>query len=171
MAKTRSQKESTVQDLIEKVGRTQAAVITDYHGLTVRETENLRHQLQDSGMDFIVVKNTLFQLAAKEAGWSVTAIKGPAGIAFGYDDAVMTTKIVTKFAKENEALEIVGGVVDGTQVDLATIKKLSALPSREELLGRLVGSLSSPARNLATVLSATTRNLVYALRAVQDQKS
>lgn len=171
MPKTRQQKEQDVTDLVDKLKRTKGAVITDYHGLTVRDTESLRSKLREQGMDFEVVKNTLFKRAADEAGITLEQVTGPAGIAFGYEDAVQTAKIVSKFAKANEKLEIVGGVVEGRQVDVAVIKKLSSLPSREELLGRLVGSLSTPTRNLASVLSATTRNLVYALRAVQESKA
>ena len=171
MPKTRQRKESDVAELVDKLGRTQAAVFTNYHGLTVRATEELRAKLREQGMEFSVVKNSLFQRAAESSGVELQELRGPAGIAFGFEDAVQTTKAVAAFAKENPALEIVGGVVEGKQVDLSVIKRLSALPGREELLGRLVGSLSAPSRNLAMVLSATTRNLVYALQAVREAKS
>lgn len=171
MAKTRQSKEQDVAALADKLGRMQAAVVTNYQGLSVRDTELLRAQLREQGMDFEVVKNTLFKRAADDAGVKVEEFTGPVAIAFGYEDSVQTAKVVTKFAKDNEKLEVTGGLVEGKQVDVAIIKQLAALPSREELLGRLVGSLSAPARNLASVLGATTRNLVYALRAVQETKS
>lgn len=171
MAKTRQSKEQDVASLADKLGRMQAAVVTNYQGLSVRDTELLRSSLREQGMDFEVVKNTLFHRAAEKADVQADELNGPVAVAFGYDDTVQTAKIVSKFAKDNEKLEITGGIVDGKQVDPAVIKQLAALPSREELLGRLVGSLSAPARNLASVLGATSRNLVYALRAVQETKS
>ncbi len=171
MAKTRPQKETAVAELADKLGRAQAVVVTNYQGLTVRETEELRGTLREQGMDYDVVKNTLYQLAAKQAGLTVDDLTGPAAIAFGYDDPVLATKVVSRFAKDNEKLDIVSGVIDGKQVDITVIKKLAALPSREELLGRLIGSISSPAQKLVTALSATTRDLAFALRAVQEQKS
>jgi large subunit ribosomal protein L10 len=168
---TRTKKESNVTELIERLSRIEAAVFVHYQGLTVRDFEQLRQNLRDEGIDFRVVKNKIFRLAAKEAGISVEAITGPVGVAFGYTDSVTTAKVVSEFAKKHEPVEIAGGIIDGAEVDAVMIKKLASLPSREELLGRLVGSLSAPTRNLASALSATSRNLVYALKAVQEQKA
>ena len=166
---TRENKEALVAELTDRFTRQEAAVITHYHGLTVRDIQDLRAKLREQGIDFQVSKNTLFKLSAKQAGIDGD-FTGPTAIAFGYEDPVTTSKAINDFAKGNDALEIVGGIVENKLVDTATVKKLAALPSREELLGKLVGSISSPARNLASVLTATTRNLVYALKAVQEAK-
>lgn len=171
MPKTREQKEASVAELTDQLKRIQLGVMTNYHGLTVREAEELRSTLREQGMTFEVVKNTLFNRAAEAAGLKIEKIEGPVGLALGFDDAVATAKAVNTFSKDHEALEITGGISEGAQVDVSLVKQLAALPSREELLGRLVGSLSAPARNLAGVLGATTRNLVYALQAVKEQKT
>ncbi len=171
MPKSRSQKEQDLQTLIEELGRIAAAVTADYHGLSVRELEELRSSLREQNVRFRVVKNTLLQRATEAAGLPVQDFAGPVGLALGFGDAVQTVKAMAKFAKEHPALELTGGMVDGQHVDVVVIKQLAALPSREELLGRLVGSLSAPARNLAGVLSAAPRNLVYALKAVEQQKA
>ena len=166
---SRQDKETQVAALTDRFSRQEAAVIAHYHGLTVRDLADLRAKLREQGVDFQVAKNTLLKLSAKESGIEAE-FTGPTAVAFGYEDPVTTSKVVNDFAKENENLEIVGGIVENQLVDVATVKKLAALPSREELLGKFVGSISSPARNLASVLTATTRNLVYALKAVQEAK-
>lgn len=171
MAITRERKEAQVKELTDHFGKLKAAVLADYHGLSVREMQELRSQLAEQGIDFAVAKNTLFARAAKQAGIKVQELKGPTAIAFGYEDPVTTSKIVFQFTKDHEALEIIGGIVDGAVVDTAMIEKFAMLPGRDELLVRLVGSISGPTRNLASALGATTRNLVYALQAVREAKA
>lgn len=168
---TRPQKEAQVAELVAQFGKLEAAVLTDYHGLSVSELQELRAKLREQGMDYQVAKNSLFKRAVEQAGFKIQELKGPTGVAFGYDDPVQTAKAVAAFAKEHEALEIIGGIVDKEIVDSAVIKRLATMPGREELLERLVGSLSGPARNLAGALGGVSRNLVYALRAVQEQKT
>lgn len=170
MAISREAKEQQVQELVDRFGRIEAAVLTHYHGLTVRQIQELRARLREQDMEFSVAKNNLFNLAAKEAKLDLAELTGPTAIAFGYGDAVQTAKTITTFAKDNEALEITGGIFEGKQVDAAMVKKLASLPGREELLGRLVGSISAPTRNLAGALAGVSRNLVYALNAVKEQK-
>ncbi|MEX1112971.1 MAG: 50S ribosomal protein L10 [Patescibacteria group bacterium] len=171
MPKTREQKEAVTQALTTALRDAAAVVFTDYQGLGVREQQELQAQLRENGMRFEVVKNTLFQRAAKDAGLTVDELTGPVGVAFGFEDPVSVSKAVTQFAKDNEALEVTGGIVDGERVEVAMISKLASLPGRDELLGRLVGSISAPVRNLASGLSAVPRDLVYALNAVKEQKA
>lgn len=171
MPKTRAKKEELAQELSSDLERMQIAVLTDYQGLTVREIQDLRGQLREQGMNFRVVKNTLLKRATDGAGVKMDQVTGPLGVAFGYEDPVTAAKIVNKFTKDHAALEIVGGIYEEKTVDAEMIKRLAALPDREELLGRLIGSIGGPARNLAAGLSAISRNLVYALRAVKEQKA
>jgi large subunit ribosomal protein L10 len=168
---SRADKEAQVASLAEKLKRSNSVVVTHYHGLTVRELQEFRKDLKEVEVDYQVAKISLFHLAAKEAGITLEDMEGPIAVAIGYGDPVQTSKAVNSFAKDHEAMELVGGVMDGNQVDVATIKKLAALPGREELLGKLVGSLSAPPRNLAGALAAIPRNLVYALNAVKEQKA
>ncbi len=171
MPKTREQKEAVVQALTKALQDAAAVVFTDYKGLGVRAQQELQAKLREAGMRFEVVKNTLFQRAAKDAGLNVAELTGPVGVAFGFEDPVAVSKAVSRFAKEHEALEVTGGIVDGEQVEVTVISKLASLPGRDELLGRLVGSISAPVRNLASGLSAVPRDLVYALSAVKEQKA
>jgi large subunit ribosomal protein L10 len=168
---TRADKEAQVAELTEKLKRSNSVVVTHYHGLTVRELQEFRKDLHEVEVDYQVAKISLFNRAAEAAGMKLEGMSGPIAVAIGYGDPVQTSKAVNAFAKDHEAMELVGGVMDGKQVDVATIKKLAALPGREELLGKLVGSLSAPPRNLAGALAAIPRSLVYALSAVKEQKA
>lgn len=170
MSKTREQKEQTVAELTEALKAAPAAVLTNYHGLGVREQQELQGSLKDAGMQFRVVKQTILKRAAKEAGIDLGELKGPAGLATGVDDPVSISKAISTFAKAHEALEITGGIVDQKLVGTEVIQRYAALPGREELLGRLMGSISAPVRNVAAGLSAISRNLVYALQAVKESK-
>nr|AIA11854.1 Ribosomal protein L10 [uncultured bacterium] len=170
MAKTREQKEETVKALTEALGDAKAIVFANYQGLGVREQQELQGNLREGGMRFAVVKNNLFTKAAKDAGLKLERPDGPVAVAYGFEDPVAVTKAVVEFSKDNEALEVTGGFVDGDPVEVSVIQKLASLPSREELLGRFVGSISAPARNFAGALSAIPRSLVYALNAVKEQK-
>lgn len=171
MAKTRDQKEQTVADLAEAL-KSPAAVLTDYQGLTVREQQDLQGKLREQGLSFLVVKQTLLRRAAEQAGVKLSDdLSGPMALALGGEDPVGISKLISEFTKEHEALEITGGIVDGAQVDAAMVKRYASLPGREELLGRLMGSISAPVRNLASGLSGVSRNLVYALNAVKEKKA
>lgn len=171
MPKTREQKEATLKVLAEALKDAKAVVFADYQGLGVREQQELQNGMREGGMRFAVVKNTLFTMAAKEAGLELERPTGPVAVAYGFEDPVAVAKAVHDFAKEHEALEITGGFVDGEAVELSVIDKLASLPSRDELLAKLMGSLGAPIQNLAGGLSAIPRNLVYALSAVKEQKA
>lgn len=171
MPKTREQKEQEVAELTEALKGASASVIANYQGLGVREQQELQNTLREQGMRFHVVKLTLLNRAAKDAGIELDKLSGQQALAIGTDDPVGVSKAVAEFAKEHEALEITGGIVDGKQVEVDLIKRYAALPGREELLGRLMGSISAPIRNVASGLSAVSRNLVYALNAVKENKT
>lgn len=171
MAKTRAQKEQEVAELTEALKGGTASVLADYQGLNVREQQELQSTLREAGMRFHVVKLTLLQRAAEAAGVKLGELTGPQAIAIGTEDPVAVSKAVAEFSKEHEALEITGGIVDGEQAEVALIKRYAALPGREELLARLIGSIGGPVRNVASGLSAVSRNLVYALGAVKETKS
>src|SRR5687767_1247076 len=113
MPKTKEQKQEDLQQLTDELGKIQAAVMADYHGLTVREMQDLRAKLREQGVTLRVVKNTLFKKAADDAGLSIEQFTGPVGLALGFDDAVQTAKVMHKFAKDHEALELTGGIVEG----------------------------------------------------------
>lgn len=172
---TRTQKEASVAQLRETFSKASVAVVTDYRGLTVAEITDLRRRIQKAGGELTVAKNTLIKLVAKDQeNWKELEqfLKGPTALAIGFDDPVTPVKALTDFAKEKRKVEITirGGVLEGKALDPAGVKDLANLPSKEQLLGRMLGSLQAPPQKLASALSGVARNLVYALDAVRRQK-
>lgn len=168
----RPDKAAAVAELTEKFRESGAAVLTEYRGLTVAQLTKLRSTLSEHG-SYSVVKNTLTSIAAKEAG--VTAfdgqLVGPSAIAFVTGDAVEAAKTLRDFAKDNPALVIRGGVLDGKALSAEDVKKLADLESREVLLAKLAGamkaSMSGAAALFAAPLSQTAR-VLDALRAKRE---
>lgn len=172
MAKTREQKETLLASLEEKLARAKVAVLIKYQGLKVKDSESLRAKLRDAQVDMVVPKNTVAKIAFKNSGIEVTgeAFSQPLALIFGYEDEVRPAKEIVLFAKAFEAVEILGGILDKKMIDASAIKALAALPSREELMARMAGSVSSPARGLAVTVSGVARGLARAISEVAKQK-
>jgi len=168
----RPQKEQEVAELQEKLGRVKGAVLTDYRGLNVSQMTRLRRKLREAGVEYQVVKNTLLRLAARQAGMEGLDpyLSGPTAIAFGYQDPVSPARVLSEFAREFKQLAIKAGVVEGKIIDREGVRSLAELPSREVLLGRLLGGMKSPLTGLATVLNGPLQGLVRVLQAVREQK-
>jgi large subunit ribosomal protein L10 len=168
----KSSKETLVAELAEKLKGVKAAFLADYRGLDVEQANDLRNKLREAGVDYRVVKNTLLRLAAKDtdAGCLDEFLSGPTAIAMVEEDPVAPAKALVDFAKKNEVFELKAGMLDGKLLDAAAIKALSDLPSREELLGKMLGSMSAPATNFVGVLAAVPRSFVQVLAAIKDQK-
>lgn len=173
MAITKQKKEELVQELVDRLGRAKSVVFTDYRGLTVEELNEVRNELRKQGIEYKVLKNTLFKIAAKEANLDVeleNAGGHPIAAAFGYEDEVAPARVVNAYASKNEKLEILGGVLEGKEINAIMVKSLAKLPSREELYGKLVGTLAAPMSGMVNVLQGNIRGLVNVLNAVKDQK-
>jgi large subunit ribosomal protein L10 len=173
MPKTRQQKETDVKTYGEKLAKAKGLVFATFDGLNVNDIEALRKKCREQGIDYVVAKKTLMKRAFEHAGLEVDTqvfTKGVASV-FGYDDEVAAAKIVGDFAKTHEALQPVGGILEAKFVDQATVIALSQLPSRQELLAKVVGSIQAPVSGLVGVLSATLRSLVGALTAIKESKS
>lgn len=173
MAISRNEKEVLVKDLTEKLQKSKAVIFTDYRGLTVEDISALRNNFREKGIEFKVLKNTLFRIAAKEAKTEIDLdqIKNhPVGAAFGFGDEVEPAKVAYEFSKKNDALEIVGGVLNGNSVSVDQIKSLALMPGREEMYAKIVGSLASPLRGLASVLQGNLRGLVTVLSEYQKTR-
>ncbi|MBS3976351.1 MAG: 50S ribosomal protein L10 [Syntrophomonadaceae bacterium] len=172
MNKQRQKKELAVAELRQQLRESTAAVLTDYRGLNVKAITNLRVELRQVGIEYKVVKNTLTQLAAEELGLKGLDpyLEGPTAIAFGKKDPVAPAKILLNFAKTNKQLQIKAGLLQGRVIDSDGVKALADLPSREELLAKVVGGMKAPMYGLVNVLSAPMRNLVCVLEAVRKQK-
>lgn len=154
-------KKQIVSEITEKFKGSESSVLVDYRGLTVEEVTALRKELRDNNVDYKVYKNTLARRAVEEVGLEglKETLVGPTAVAFGKDDVVTPAKILHNFAKEHEALEIKGGVIEGEIATLEQIQELSTLPDYEGLVSMLLSVLQAPIRNLA-----------YAAKAVSEQK-
>jgi len=166
------EKEDLVQDIRKRLTSSQVAVLTDYRGLTANEMTDLRRGLREAGVDFRIFKNTLTRIAAKDCNLEELNefLTGPTAIAFGFDNPEVTAKIVSNFSKEHEALKIKGGILNGEVIPATTIKTLASLPSREELLAKLTGSLNAPIYRLVNVLSNPIRGFVNVLNQIAQSK-
>ena len=148
-------KQPIVQAIADDIKDAQSVVLVDYRGLTVAQDTELRQQLREAGVIYKVCKNTMMKRAFEgtEFAGLEEYLEGPSALVVSKDDATAPARIICKFAKTAEALEVKAGVVEGNVYDAAGINELSKVPSREELLSKLLGSLQSPITNLARVLN------------------
>jgi len=165
-------KEDLVAEFAEKLKVAKAAFLADYRGLDVDQANDLRNKLREVGVEYRVVKNTLLRLAAKDTGSACfdEFLNGPTAIALVNDEPVGPAKALVEFAKKNDAFELKAGMLDGKLLSIAEIQALAELPSRDELLAKMLGSMSAPATNFVGVLAAVPRTFVQVLAAIKDQK-
>ena len=168
----RSKKEEVIAELHEKLGRASAAILTDYKGLKVSEISALRDSLAAEKVDYQVVKNTLMRLACRETDAAVIEplLKGTCALAIAYGDPAVPAKIIKKFTKTNEKLQVKAGSLGNRLLNPDQISALAELPPKEELLAKLLGTLNAVPTSLVTVLSGVPRAFVGALAAIQRQK-
>lgn len=148
-------KQPIVEEISAQIKDAQSVVLVDYRGLTVEQDTQLRKQLREAGITYKVYKNTLMNFAFKGTDLESMSslLEGPNAIAISKEDATAPARVLAKFAKTAPALELKAGVVEGTFYDENGIKAIANVPSREELLSKLLGSLQSPITNLARVLN------------------
>lgn len=165
-------KKELVEEIKEKVDKSQSVVLVDYRGLNVDELTKLRQECREAGVEYKVYKNTMMRFAFKDAGLEDfnQFLTGPNAIAFGYEDPVQAAKITYNFSKDHENLEIKAGIVDGKIIDLEEVKSLASLPSKEVLIAQALMGLNAPITGFVNVLQGNIRNLVYALNAIQEKK-
>jgi len=147
-------KQPIVEEIKANLQDAQSAVIVDYRGLTVEQDTRLRKELREAGVIYKVYKNTLVKFAIEGTEFESLKddLEGPNAIAISKTDATAPARILANFAKKADALEIKSGVVEGTYYDQKAIKAIADIPSREELLSKLLGSLQSPIANFARVI-------------------
>lgn len=169
---TRAQKEELVKNLSEKIKAGKVLVFSDYAGTSVAKMKNLRDELRKAEASFKITKKKLIDLALKKAGVeaSVMELEGQIGIAIGEKDETAAAKALAKFAKENKNFKILQGVLENKVISDKEVLALAALPSREELLAKLVGSINAPVSGLVNTLAGNLRNLVNVLKAIADAK-
>ena len=153
-------KQPIVAAIAEDVKDAQSVVIVDYRGLTVAQDTELRKQLREAGIIYKVCKNTMMKRAFEGTEFEGLAqyLEGPSAMAVSKDDATAAARILCKFAKDADKLEVKAGVVEGKVYDEAGVKALSTIPSREELLSKLLGSIQSPIANFARVIKQIAEN-------------
>jgi large subunit ribosomal protein L10 len=163
----RPEKKRAVAELKAKFSASQAVVLTDYRGLTVKKATDLRRRLRQAGVEYVVAKNTLTSRAAHEVdlGELDQFLAGPTALAFGLGDPVAAAKVLTEFALTNKELVVKGGVLTGKVIGADQVKALAALPSREVLLSMVLAGMQAPLSGMARVLSGTITSFAYAVDA------
>lgn len=164
----RQEKEAIVAELRDKLERAKAAILTDYRGLKVTEITELRQKLNEEGVEYRVVKNSLTRLAVKdtEASPLEDHLLGPNALALCYDDELRPAKLLLDYAKKNEKLEVKAGVLAGRLILQEDMQQLVKLPSKEELQAQLLGIMSTLPSKLLGVMNAVPRDFVGLLAAV-----
>lgn len=149
-------KKAKVEELAAKLSKAQSFVLADYRGLTVQQDTALRKAMREAGVEYKVIKNTIIGFAIKDSNLSALEkyLEGPTAVALSETDAVAPSKLLVKFSKDFDKLEIKGGMAEGKIIDVDGIKELASTPSREELLARLIGSLQGSLYGLAAALNA-----------------
>lgn len=171
MPKTREQKSKVVDDLADRISKMQSAVFVNFTGLQVKDAQQIREKTWGTNLDYVVAKKTLLSVAFKKAGVDVKVheLTGNIGIAMGYEDPIGAMKLMGDFSKKYEALKIIGGVFEGKFISTAEVVALSKLPSKQELLGQLVGQIQAPVSAFVRTLSEVPGSFVRVLSAMANR--
>jgi large subunit ribosomal protein L10 len=167
-----AKKEAAIGELQQRLAAAGNLFFTNYAGLTVDEITRLRDELRKDGSTYAVAKNTLFSIAVGEdlAGQLEQYLHGPTAIVFAGADPVAPAKALKKFSDDVKAIQVKAAYIEGRVVGAEQVSVLAALPSRKDLIAKLVGSIAAPLRGLVTVLSGNQSGLVRVLNAVREQK-
>lgn len=166
----RNEKEQLVTGLSDRIRNANALYFTDFTGLNVKRMTELRRRLRKAGVEYVVIKNTLAMRAVTEAGLSADRLRGPTGVVVA-TDAVAAAKLLSDFAKENDDRPAVkGGMFEGAVIDKAQVKKLAAMPSREQMLAELGAGLQSPLAGFVGALNGLLYMMAGAMEALKVQK-
>ncbi len=173
MAVKRSAKEQILSDLEAQLEGAKSIVFADYRGTTVLKIDELRKSLRKEGITTKVAKITLIRKALAKYGVDVSNMdfKAPVAIAVSKTDEVAPARILTAFTKENKNVKILAGVMESKVLTASEVGALAALPSKQELLGKLVGTINRPVSGFVNVLAGNLRSLVYVLNAINQSKS
>lgn len=168
MPKSKQQKQTILQKIGENLKASNSLLFVDYKGLKVKELLLLRKQLKELGARLQVAKKTLLKKALQEKGIDIDlkGMEGQVAAVFAFQDAFSPAKSVATFTKAAEALKILGGYIENQVRDSSTMKEIALLPSKEELLERLVGSIASPMQGFLNVITGNIKGLVVALSAI-----
>ena len=174
MPKTRIQKQETVQSLEEGLKTAKAVVFANFQGLKVSEAEELRRTCRKNDISVIAAKKTLVKKACADVGLTGIDPKvfdGGVATFMAFGDEISAAKIVSTFAKDHEIVKVFGGIFENKFIDVTTVKSLASLPSKQELLGKLVGTLNNPVSGFVNVLAGNLRGLVGVLNNIAKAKA
>ena len=168
----KAEKAATVADITARLKSTSTAVLADYRGMTVGQMRELRSKLRGGGIEMVVVKNTLARRAAKAAGYEPLSAElvGPIAMLFAADDVSAPARILNEYIRANRKMVIKAGLLEGQVIKADAVTELADLPSREILLGRLLGAMQAPLGNLASILQRPISTLARTLDALRTQK-
>ena len=173
MAKSREKKSTEVRELVGSLGTSKAVVFADISGLKVNQNSALRRKAEKEQVSVALGKKTLLRVAFKEAGATVDvdSLPGSVSLFFGLADEVAAAKIVADARKEHESVKILGGILENSWVSAQQVDALAKLPSKEQLIAQVVGTIRAPLSGLVNVLQGNLRGLVQVLGAIKESKS
>ena len=165
----KEQKKTYIDEMTTQFDNTEAVIVTHYQGLNVTQLDDLRKKMREHGIKFKITNNRITKLAIEKTKCKelTNLFKGPTAVALS-KDAITSAKILTKFAKENENLKILGGIMGTDILDVAGVQNVATLPSLEEARAKIVGILSSPAQKIASILLAPASKI--AILALEKSK-
>jgi len=168
---TKLQKKEIVRDMASKAKEAKAVVFSDFKGVKVKDLTQLKKELRKEGVDFKVAKKTLINIAFKEAGIEIDTRKmeGQVAVSISNQDEVVAAKIIEKFVKTNQNLKILGGILESKFLNVEQVKALAKLPSKEELLGKLVGTIQAPISGFVNICAGNIRGLVQVLKGISEK--
>lgn len=168
----RNEKAQAISEASEGIGKATNAFLISFKGITVPQVTELRKQVRETGSSYVVVKNTLALIGVKDSPLTKLSeqFKGETAVAYNASDAVALAKALTKFAKDVPAVQFKGAMLGGQIVPTAEIQNIANLPSREELIAKLLYLMQHPIRGLAVVLNGTMRNFAVVLDQIAKQK-
>lgn len=173
MAISKQKKTTMLDRYVAELQNAQAVLVAEYRGLKVADITRLRRRVEESGAKFMVVKTTLFKRALEQEGLPIPQhlLAGPVAVGIAVKDPTATARALNEFAVTSELLVIKGGLLGQREINKAQVGALATMPSRDVLLGQVLGTLQSPLSGLVNVLNGPIRGLVYVLKAREDQLS
>ena len=171
MPKTKTQKQNIIQQIVDNLKAQKSLLFIDYKGIGVKDLSQLRKQLKEVGAKLEVAKKTLLSRAFKEKGIDTDFknMEGQIALIYSFEDPLAGIKATHTFAKKRDDIKLLGGYMEHQLLDASQVKELALLPSKEQLLGRFVGTLAAPMQGLVSVMQGNIKGLIYVL--VQKAKA
>ncbi len=165
---TKEKKKEIVKNLRENIKKQQAIFFVNFKGIKGEDSDSLRLKLRESGSKMVIARKTLIKIAFKEEGIDFDPLKleGEAGFIFGFEDGVTTAKVIKEFSKE-ESITVLGGIYEGKILTVEEVETIASLPTRDELLAKLVGTISAPMPRFLNVLQGNTKGLITVLSKIK----